>query len=867
MKKLIVIFLLLISPVVFAGDYTSNEYFYLPSKSAYGTAERNLWLASLEATDAVIANLVSSLGGVTIINGWAVDGTAVRLADAAYNVGMGTTSPISGLMLDVRGKSYFSQNVGIGTFDAQHTLEVAGTINATNVQINGTDVCLYGTDCGLATAGGWTDGGTTIYTTNTADNVGIGTTTATTALHVNGGVTVDGLNSGWLFESGQFIDGDDTNKICFSQTGGTNNERSCVDHETVANTKTWSTSTGITAETVPWSYQANALKSATSLNVGASYYTAQTPPTNGVLIQGNVGIGTFNPGSYALKVNGNVFATQYETTPSNTPQSQFSPILAGDTHWGIGMNSDGDGTNNDRLFVFEGTDVTASHRMAIMPGGNVGIGTDSPVSALQVNGTATATAFVGDGSGLTNVGGAETGWSDGGTNVYTTTTTDTVGIGTTTPNTTTLEIVKQLSTSPFKVSSTATGNGDLMVMRSGGNVGIGTYEPSQKLEVSGSINVSGSDIANSLKINNMWNAFYSNLTNPGGSGSLDYLIFRPQTSNSTMRFALFPNGTVGGTANSMIAGFKIFQNDTSTNLTDSCDFGMYMTSSGMRFNTKYNGTCSPFPIQFGRQDTTVDMTIDTSGNVGLGTIYSTSGKMTILQSTDSSTGGFVVSNGAITSTARLWASSGSDGARLDGGSSATLPVSFNGSGTGNVGIGTFKPSSLFDVNRKFNVLSGGGVGIGTTAPVGGTAIMNGNVGIGTWSPTQKMEIKDASATGTNLRVQNTNTAGLGQFQVYNSDGNGFAMVATGSGYAVPNTYGPLVTAGEKLSFGESDGTINMTIDGNGNVGIGTVNPTGQFAISNAAAQAGQATCWTTAGRIGYCTSVVGVGGGCTCTGL
>lgn len=54
----------------------------------------------------------------------------------------------------------------------------------------------------------------------------------------------------------------------------------------------------------------------------------------------------------------------------------------------------------------------------------------------------------------------------------------------------------------------------------------------------------------------------------------------------------------------------------------------------------------------------------------------------------------------------------------------------------------------------------------------------------------------------------------------------------------------------------------------GNVAIGTsIASPGQFTLQNAAAQAGQTTCWTTGGAIGYCTSIVGAGGNCTCTGL
>jgi len=49
-----------------------------------------------------------------------------------------------------------------------------------------------------------------------------------------------------------------------------------------------------------------------SVAIGASYSgTSPAAPANGLIVQGNVGIGTTDPGTNALKVNGTIDATNY----------------------------------------------------------------------------------------------------------------------------------------------------------------------------------------------------------------------------------------------------------------------------------------------------------------------------------------------------------------------------------------------------------------------------------------------------------------------------------------------------------------------------------------------------------------------------
>ncbi|MCX6334572.1 MAG: tail fiber domain-containing protein, partial [Bacteroidia bacterium] len=189
----------------------------------------------------------------------------------------------------------------------------------------------------------WTTSGSNIY--RASGNVGIGTTVPGGKLHVNGNALIEGIIAG------QYSSGYGTALLVGND--------SKLEDINVANTM------GIYGmEDVTQGH----------IKLGSS-----GPTISGVL--GNVGIGTTNPGSYKLNVNGGSVLINDGTGISGTLKLAGHSYI-GSADWGNLSLSAGSNGGNAAIFL----NTENATRLTISGGGNVGIGTTNPVYKLEVNG-------------------------------------------------------------------------------------------------------------------------------------------------------------------------------------------------------------------------------------------------------------------------------------------------------------------------------------------------------------------------------------------------------------------------------------------------------------------------------------------------
>jgi len=361
------------------------------------------------------------------------------------------------------GNSYFNAgNVGIGTSSPGQKLEVYGTIKARTVANGAVGELKLGNLSNLLADNGdlsIRNNTTSLVKVTSAGNVGIGTATPGNKLHVSGGEiqVVNGSFGKLLLQnSTNYVYGDQNGVVIF-----------------------------------------NANDNLRLYTVGSEKMRIDS--------SGNVGIGTTNP-TEKLQVNsGDILINN----------STISSLKSGGSLY-IDLNTFGSYSGRNFRISDNGTSL-----VNVKQTGEVGIGTTSPGVPLDVVGLIrTTTSFVGNACIVNSLTSATSGGSiffknNSGVNLATLTDNGNVGIGTTSPthklhvagttahttvkvSTTThnanfevktdnsnFALIGQGSSNRFDIWDTNAGATRLSV-NSSGNVGIGSTNPSYKLDVVGS---------------------------------------------------------------------------------------------------------------------------------------------------------------------------------------------------------------------------------------------------------------------------------------------------------------------------------------------------------------------------------------------
>ena len=552
--------------------------------------------------------------------------------------------------------------------------------------------------------------------------------------------------------------------------------------------------------------------------------TTSTNSTNGALIvSGGVGI------AENLNVGGNIASAGIISAQT----SIRSPILYGSS------SSSGDLTLDSTSHGTKGNIILAPN------GGNVGIGTASPMASLDIGGPNTSRNQLwireGAGGGLTAAAGK-------GLKIEYSTGVDAARIE-----------AYDYGASIYK---------NIIIAGGGGNVGIGTTSPNSTLSIGTNIGSGYAITANSPT------AYGVNIQTAEASPSANAAFWVRTTpdSGSTVNtlFRVQNNGNVGIGTSSPVTKFQILDSAPTIRLEESTTggnkrFEAGVTSTGLAW-IGANQSAQDLAFQ---TVGTEKMRITSDGKVGVGTTSPT-WKLQIkdqypylaFEDTDNANG----SMGTITynqdgnfyfdADNPNTATSGGFHFRADGATKYLMTLE----NSGNVGIGTTTPIAKLDVNGSINIsqdasLRSAGnwiigqnsttntIHIGSTAAspgndirfdtldVGAGAMIiksTGNVGIGTLSPYSKFDVMNtyAGTTAASFRAMN---GAYGQVEINNSNtATDVAFLSLHSGGDIAWQQGiknSSFVISQTGGMAKSYNDINrLTITNTGNVGIGTTSP-------------------------------------------
>ncbi len=701
------------------------------------------------------------------------------------NVGIGTTSPVSKLQITDSNKTLTNatQNVLVYTSDAQ-AADIGGAIGFGGLY-NASDNTTWASIAGRKENGtsgnfaGYLQLNTRANGSNPAEamritsagNIGIGTTTPDEKLNVYGAIRSLSNAANWSSSNGAVMDwypagsqarfvaavnGSNSSSMSFNVYNSGASQQAM----TIINTGNVGIGTTTPSSTLTVRSGSNAsmfvdADDGAYASIGLSkagatqwYFTKAPSRTDLSLFNGssqekltvnqsgNVGVGTTSP-AWTLDVNGST-AVAARLTGSNGTQLRFNEPAAGEV-FAIGTGVSG-GASSAGNAAFEIYDLAHSaSRIFVKGDGNVGIGTTTPSAKLNINKNHNYLVNGWDDAAHLNLGGE----TNGSKRLQ-------LGVDTTN-NFGWLRAVNVGSTFyPIAIAP------------DGGNVGIGTTTPVEKLEVNGDIFSSGQTGANASDA-----SIYTQANNTGQTQRI--MVDNTNNTNAGSNASLFIS-TGGASAGDSTVQFN--------NRVQNWIMGLDNSDSD-KFKIAYS-------TALGTDD---KFTIDSGGNVGIGT--STPSSSLQVRGTADQT-----PNGA--------------GVHLGMNATDNIAVAeFNGSSGTNIDFSN-TPGEDYD----FRIEHSASNALFSITPNSASGIyMNslGNVGIGTTSPVSNLEV---AGTDTVLRVSGQSAANAAILRLSTGGVNRWDVAVNDN----------LASTGGTLEFSQSGATPKMVILSGGNIGIGTTTP-------------------------------------------
>ena len=678
----------------------------------------------------------------------------------------------------------------------------------------------------------WSTNGSRIY--YNSGNVGIGISNPSEKLEVDGAVKAEYAKYG----NYGYVSGQNTNGFA------------------ILSTNAWNTGSS-------WNFSGSS-GSVFQADIDGNFYffkhggSASTFDMHMILDDnGNLGIGTSNP-AHKLDVDGTIKGDYFQgdgSSLTNLDASNVSTGLLSSSRIPNGSymisssgidgqvwTSDGSGRGRwESLSTTSNSPWTQSGSTVYYNSGNIGIGTASPSEKLEVIGTVKATDFEGTYTKYSTEGyisGQSQGFVNIATNAWNT------GAGWNFPGAQPGSVFQtdRLGNFYFYKHSGSVGSFDLrMILDANGNLGIGTSNPTEELDVNGTVK------ATSFQGDG---AGLTNLNIPNSQ----YMITSSGTSGQVW------------TSDGNQSGYWSTPSGAADNL------GNHSATQNIRLNSYW----------LSGDGGNEGLRVSSSGNVGIGTAsptekldvngtakaddfegeYAKYGNHAYVSAQN--TNGFAILSTNAWNTGSNWNFSGSSGsvfqADIDGnfyffkhgGNASSFDMHMILDDNGNLGIGTSNPTQKLDVDGTVKATSFQGSGSFLTS------LNASNINSGTLSESRVANgTYMINSTGTNGQVWTSDGSGRGHWtspstgngnneyvqygaSAYVSGHNtqGFAHIATNTWHAGGNWNFPSSKSGSllqlddmgKFRFYKHNGNsssfhLNMILDDNGYLGLGTSNPT------------------------------------------